>query len=61
VQFKIDKSGNVTEIKARALHTKLEKEAIRVIDKIPQLIPGKQRGQNIEVSYSLPIIIQVEY
>lgn len=61
VQFKINKSGNVTEIKARALHTKLEKETIRVIDKIPQLIPGKQRGQNVEVSYSLPIIIQVEY
>ncbi len=60
VQFKIDKTGYVTEIKARAPHDKLEREAIKVIHKIPQMIPGKQRDNNIAVIYRLPIVLQVQ-
>jgi len=59
VQFKIDKSGNVSEIKASAKHIKLKKEAIRVVGKIPKMIPGKQRGENFEVMYTLPIVFEV--
>ncbi|MEZ4798104.1 MAG: energy transducer TonB [Flavobacteriaceae bacterium] len=61
VQFTIDKAGNVTKIKARAPHNKLESEAIKVINKIPQMIPGKQRDQNVEVIYNLPIRLQVNH
>lgn len=60
VQFKIDKTGYVTEIKARAPHNKLEREAIKVIRKIPQMIPGKQRDKNVAVIYRLPIVLQVQ-
>ncbi|NOY47355.1 MAG: energy transducer TonB [Chlorobi bacterium] len=60
VQFKIDKTGYVTEIKARAPHDKLEREAIKVIHKIPQMIPGKQRNINVAVIYRLPIVLQVQ-
>jgi len=59
VQFKIDKSRNVSEIKASAKHIKLKKETIRVVSKIPKMIPGKQRGENIEVMYTLPIVFEV--
>ncbi len=59
VQFKIDQLGNVTEIKARAPHDKLEKEAVKVINKIPQMIPGKQSNKNVAVIYSLPIVLKV--
>jgi protein TonB len=41
VQFKIDKTGKVTDIKTRAPHARLEKEAERVINKIPQMTPGR--------------------
>lgn len=60
VQFKIDKTGNVTNIKARAPHPGLEKEAIKVIKKIPHMIPGKQNDKNVDVIYSLPITLQVK-
>lgn len=60
VLFKIDKDGNITGVRARAPHVKLEEEAIRVIKSLPQMIPGKQKGENVAVKYSLPIAINVE-
>ena len=59
VQFKIDKTGLVTDIEARATHKKLEKEAIRIVEKLPQMTPGKQRKKPVNVKYVLPIIFQV--
>ncbi|MCH4554014.1 MULTISPECIES: energy transducer TonB [Aestuariibaculum] len=60
VIFKIDKSGKVTGIRARAPHPGLEKEAARVIGMLPQMEPGKQRGKAVTVPYSLPIVFQVQ-
>ncbi|TWO33782.1 energy transducer TonB [Seonamhaeicola sediminis] len=60
VIFKIDKTGNVTGIRARAPHPGLEKEAKRVIGLLPKMQPGKQRGKPVNVPYSLPIIFQVQ-
>ena len=60
VIFKIDKTGNVTGVRARAPHPGLEKEAARVINKLPKMLPGKQRGKAVTVPYSLPIIFQVQ-
>jgi protein TonB len=60
VMFKIDKNGNITNIKARAPHKKLQDEAIRVINLLPQMTPGKQRGRAVGVSYGLPIVFRVE-
>ncbi len=60
VIFKIDKTGNITGIRARAPHPGLEKEAKRVIGLLPQMKPGKQRGKAVTVPYSLPIIFQVQ-
>ncbi len=58
--FKIDKSGNVVGVRSRALHPRLEKEAARVINLLPKMKPGKQRGEPVTVSYTLPIIFQVQ-
>ncbi|WP_298498271.1 energy transducer TonB [uncultured Algibacter sp.] len=60
VIFKIDKTGAVTGIRARAPHPGLEKEAKRVIGLLPKMKPGKQRGKPVNVPYSLPIIFQVQ-
>ncbi len=59
VQFKIDKNGNISDVKARGPHKRLEKEAIRVVNKLPKMTPGKQRGQPVGVSYTLPITLIV--
>ncbi|WP_299556615.1 energy transducer TonB [Seonamhaeicola sp.] len=59
-QFKIDTTGQVVEIKARAPHPALEKEAKRVINLLPLFIPAKQRGKPTKMVYSLPIVFQAE-
>ena len=60
VIFKIDRSGNVMGVRARAPHPRLEKEAQRVINLLPKMKPGRQRGKAVIVPYSLPIIFQVQ-
>lgn len=59
VQFKIDKTGNVTNVRARAPKRELEVEAIRVVKLLPQMKPGEQRGEKVGVLYSLPIVFDV--
>ena len=60
VIFKIDKNGNVTGVRSRAPHPRLEQEAARVINSLPKMKPGKQRGKPVIVPYSLPIVFQVQ-
>jgi len=60
VIFKIDKEGHIIDVKSRAPHPALEDEAERVVQTLPQLIPGKQKGINVVVPYSLPILFQVQ-
>ncbi|MFY0713273.1 energy transducer TonB [Seonamhaeicola sp. NFXS20] len=59
VIFKINKEGNVVDVRSRAPHPALEEEAKRVINLLPKMIPGKQKGKLVNVPYSLPIIFQV--
>ncbi|WP_299526946.1 energy transducer TonB [Winogradskyella sp.] len=54
-QFTVDKNGNITDIKIRGPHPALEKEAERVINKIPIMEPGYQRDKPVGVIYNLPI------
>jgi protein TonB len=58
ILFVIDKEGNVTNIKTRTKEIGLElleKEAIRIIKKLPKFRPAIQRGKNVNVSYAIPI------
>ena len=41
VIFKIDQSGSVVEVRSRAPHPRLEKEAARVINMLPKMKPGR--------------------
>jgi protein TonB len=60
VVFKIDKKGNVTGVRSRAPHPRLEKEAARVINLLPKMKPGRQRGRAVIVPYTLPITFIVQ-
>ncbi|MCZ6595290.1 MAG: M56 family metallopeptidase [Bacteroidetes bacterium] len=55
VQFKIDNTGNIVNVRSKAPHPDLEKEAIRVVNTLPQMIPGEHKGKKVSVNYSLPI------
>ncbi|WP_265162443.1 M56 family metallopeptidase [Salinimicrobium tongyeongense] len=59
VQFRIAKDGNVEVLGARAPHPALEEEARRVVNLLPKMTPGKQRGEEVGVLYSLPISFMV--
>lgn len=59
VQFKIDKTGNVVNVRARAPHPDLETEAVRVVSKLPKMIPGEQDGKKVNVIYALPIVFEI--
>ena len=54
------KQGKIAEVRARAPHPRLEQEAARVVNKLPKMQPGKQRGKPVGVVYSLPITFQIQ-
>ena len=56
VSFVISKDGQIINIKMRGPDKNLEKEAERIISKLPKMIPGKQRGQLVRVPFSVPIV-----
>ncbi len=60
VSFKIDDNGNITGIRSGAPHPRLEEEAIRVTQLLPQMQPGQQNGEPVGVLYSLPITFKVQ-
>lgn len=56
VRFIVSKSGSIKDAKViRGVHPLLDKEALRVIEEMPNWIPGKQNGKNVNVSYTLPV------
>lgn len=60
VFFKISKTGQIIDVKARAPHPRLEKEAQRIVNLLPKMKPGMQRGKAVRVPYYLPIKFQVQ-
>ncbi len=60
VIFKINKNGDIVDIRSRAPEPELELEAERVIALLPKMLPGKQRGKAVSVPYSLPIVFDAK-
>lgn len=60
VKFQITKSGDIKIEGVRGPNKKIEREARRVVKKLPKMIPGKQKGKNVNVTYMLPIIFSVK-
>ena len=56
VRFTINADGSVVDpVILRGVDPHLDKEALRVIGKMPKWKPGKQRGKAVRVSYNLPV------
>ena len=60
IGFKIDRQGNIVNIKARAPHPKIKSEVIKVMKMLPKMKPGRQRGKAVGVSYNIPFTLIVE-
>ncbi|MCA1758763.1 MAG: TonB family protein, partial [Bacteroidales bacterium] len=56
VTFKITKEGKVTDARiARGLHPPMDKEAVRVVNSMPDWKPGKKDGKPVDVNYTVPV------
>ena len=60
VQFVVDKTGKVSEVKVvRSVDKNLDKEAIRVCKTLPKFTPGRQNGKIVPVWYTLPVTFKL--
>jgi len=61
VQFVIDKTGDVTDLSIRVPYQGdiLGEEAIRIVEKLPRFIPGKQNREEVKVKYGVPINFRI--
>lgn len=60
IRFVIEKDGSINIVTVSGPHKLLEEAAINMIKKMPKLIPGKQKGETVRVSYSVPIIFKLQ-
>ncbi|SMD34999.1 outer membrane transport energization protein TonB (TC 2.C.1.1.1) [Reichenbachiella faecimaris] len=60
VQFVVDKTGNLTEVRAiKGIGAGCDEEAVRVLKNAPKWSPGKQRGRPVKVRMILPITFKL--
>lgn len=60
VQFTVDSEGWVKNSKVvKGVSEELDSEALRVVSMQPQWTPGKQDGENVNVSFTVPINFQL--
>ena len=60
VNFIISRDGSIIDIRMRGPDKNLEKEAERIISKLPKMIPEKQRGRPVRVPFSIPITFRLQ-
>ena len=55
IVFTILKDGTIGKIAMKGSDQLLEKEAFRLVQSLPKMIPGKKHGKAVETPYSIPI------
>ena len=60
VMFTIQKDGSIGNIRLRGPDKNLEAEARRIIERLPKMTPGKQRGRAVRVPFSIPIMFKLQ-
>ncbi len=56
VQFVVNKDGSISnDTVVRSVDPLLDAEALRVVRSMPNWIPGKQRGKEVRVRFTLPV------
>ena len=59
--FVVERDGSITDVKiAKSVDPSLDKEAMRVVSKMPKWIPGKQNGSAVRVKYTLPVTFRLQ-
>jgi bla regulator protein BlaR1 len=58
--FMITSEGVIDNIEMRGPDKLLEDEVERIIKKLPKMTPGKQRGENVNVPFSIPVNFKLQ-
>ncbi len=62
VSFIVDKDGSIRNVKIlRGLGAGLDEEVVRVIQSMPDWIPGSQGGRNVNVEYVIPVKFKLNH
>jgi TonB family protein len=60
-QFVVLKDGTVSDVKIiRGVDPSIDAEAVRVLETMPAWKPGKQRGQAVNVQFTLPVVFSLK-
>jgi protein TonB len=62
VTFVVEKDGSISNLNAVRVpdgSKNLADEAIRVLSLMPKWIPGETEGENVRVSYTVPILFKI--
>nr|WP_320057467.1 M56 family metallopeptidase [uncultured Bacteroides sp.] len=60
-QFIVEKDGSISDRHiVRSVSPELDAEAMRVMSIMPKWEPGKQRGENVRVKYTIPISFNLD-
>jgi len=60
VQFVVEVDGSITDIRVVHSVTGFEAEAVKVIESMPNWIPGEQNGKKVRVMFTLPITFRLQ-
>ncbi len=61
IQFVVNRDGSIVDATvARGVDPYLDKEALRVVGLMPKWKPGKQRGKEVRVKYTLPVMFRLQ-
>ena len=61
VQFVVEKDGSISDVQVvKSVDPSLDKEAARVVSKMPTWIPGKQNGAAVRVKYTVPVTFKLQ-
>lgn len=60
VEFVVDKTGKITDVRAiKGIGAGCDEEAVRVLKNAPPWSPGKQRGRAVKVRMTVPIFFKM--
>ena len=60
VQFVVEKDGSITDAKVlKPVDPLLDAEALRIVNMMPKWTPGKQRGKEVRVYFTIPVTFRL--
>ena len=60
VSFIVERDGRLSNAKVvKSVAPDLDKEALRIVKKMPRWIPGQQNGRKVKVKYTVPVTFRL--